>query len=567
MALAAKLEVIIAGNASGMNRATREASRSIQKLQKDVGKSVGKINGLFATIGIGLSLSGLTTMAKAAAEDAAALNQMALALKNATGATNEQVTSAEAYIQTLSNQLGIVDDELRPALTTLAQATGDVATAQGLLNLAADIAVDKHMSVEAAAKLVGKAYNGNTTSLTKYYSSAKNAADPLAEVARLTKGAAEAAADSDPFKRLTTIFENLVETLGSYLLPYVQQFADWLSTEQGQTTLTQIADAFKNIAIAVFNIISWLSNNFWLAASILGLIKLVGVFWELAKVIGVVRKAYKEMVILQTIMAALKTLTGPQALILALGAAATVAAFIEALPHMFPEAAITAPIIDPFTPSGTAPPKVGDPNLPTAKTKLDPLKKVNDALKRGITTLKKQLENVRKLIASYGEKFRGAVSLSFGIIERGSKKLFRADRYVRELNRMRDALKDYQSNLAKLRTMGGSAATPLINELLGMSPEDAAAAMSSFVQSPGLFAQAVATTNQLGAMGRGVGRTVSQMAGNQTEVQMLNEIKLLRDDLAKGKNTYNITSTMTATQIVNAIRAWERSTGRRVLVG
>jgi hypothetical protein len=71
----------------------------------------------------------------------------------------------------------------------------------------------------------------------------------------------------------------------------------------------------------------------------------------------------------------------------------------------------------------------------------------------------------------------------------------------------------------------------------------------------------------MAATGGLVGQQVNAMSGNQTQAEMLNEMKLLRKDLATGKNTYNVKATMSALEIVNQIKSWEKSTGRKVLVG
>ena len=44
----------------------------------------------------------------------------------------------DKFIDTLSNQVGIVDDDLRPAMGQLVRATGDTAKSQKLLRLALD---------------------------------------------------------------------------------------------------------------------------------------------------------------------------------------------------------------------------------------------------------------------------------------------------------------------------------------------------------------------------------------------------------------------------------------------
>jgi len=190
-----------------------------------------------------------------------------------------------------------------------------------------------------------------------------------------------------------------------------------------------------------------------------------------------------------------------------------------------------------------------------------------EALTAAIATLRDKLAEARKLIADTVAKFRDSVDTAFGLVQRGSGIIFRADRYIRELKRMKAATADFNNNLQKLRDMGGKAANPLLEQILSKSPEEAAAIMRSFTASPDLFAQAISTTNELAATGKLAGAQASAMAGNQTQAEMLSEIKLLRGDLAAGKNTYNIKATMSALEIVNQIRAFEKSTGKKVLVG
>jgi len=49
---------------------------------------------------------------------------LANSLRNTTGATNAAIASVEGYISKLQLQVGIADDELRPALSKLAAVTG-----------------------------------------------------------------------------------------------------------------------------------------------------------------------------------------------------------------------------------------------------------------------------------------------------------------------------------------------------------------------------------------------------------------------------------------------------------
>jgi uncharacterized protein YoxC len=562
------LSVTLLGDNSNMKRSMTDAQKHLKKFESSVKGSIGKMNGLFATLGVGLSVAAFTKMAQAAASDAKSLALMTTAIKNATGATDESIASSEAYIQSLSNQFGILDDDLRPALTVLTSTYGDLNQAQAALVPTLDLAAYAQVDATTAANALAKAQKGNYKQLYSLIPALRGVADPMAKLQELTKGSAEAAANTDPFKKLQVIFDNLQETIGQYLLPYIEQFTTWLNTEQGQATLASLANGFITIANVVFNIITWLSNNKWLALTIAGFAGWVKITWSLFKVFVAIRKVMKEMTVIQAIGAAMKTAIGPAGIIAALGSAALVTAAVLNVGNLFNDNAGAAPIIEPFAAQSIATPTTVQSGLKaTTGTTQKVIKKTTDDVKKGIETLKKQLTTVRDLIKSFTDKFRNAVELSFGIIDRATGKMFRADRFVKELRRVRDATKDFAKNMAALQAIGGKAATPLLNQILGMSPEEGAAILQGFVQSPQLFQEAIALGGNLANTGATVGRAVSTMQGNQTEQQMLNEIKLLRADLASGKNTYNIKGTMTATEIVNAIRTWEKTNGKKVLVG
>jgi len=104
---------------------------------------------------------------KAAIEDEAAQLRLANALKNVTGATQAQISAVEEQILKTSLATGVADDQLRPALQRLATATGSVTKSQDLLNLALDISAATGKSVETVSNALGKAYEGNTSSLSR----------------------------------------------------------------------------------------------------------------------------------------------------------------------------------------------------------------------------------------------------------------------------------------------------------------------------------------------------------------------------------------------------------------
>jgi hypothetical protein len=566
------LSITVLADVAKLKKGMGEASRSLKGLESNVKATAGRINGALGAIGVGFSISALVGMSKAAGEDARAFGVMANAIKNATGATDAQIQAADDYIQRLSMQTGITDDELRPAMQILASTYGDVTQAQDALGVAADLAAYKGISAEAAAQALAKAHKGNFTALEKLVPAIKGAADPLGELQRLTEGSAEASANSDPWARLNIIFENLQETIGTYLLPYLSAFGEWLSSPVGQEKMQMLSDAFGRVLEFVMNIVTWLSDNMWLVVLIGSMVVLVKTFITVYTITKKIIAAFKAMTVLQVVANAVKGMVGPAAIAGAIAAAAIGTGIVLGIGAMFPDDETAVDVPEAPTRQVIALPKPVKPpipkggKLPTVKDRAAAAKQAKDDIEKAIKTLQDQLAKVQKLIAETAQKFRDSVDMSVGLVTRGLGQIFRADRYVRELKRMQKATKDFSTNLKLLRAMGGQAANPLLEQILSKSPEEAAAIMRSFVASPTLFADAIKTSADLAKTGAGVGATINQMQGNQSQQALVNEIKLLRNDLAGGKNTYNIKATMTATEILNAIRRWEKSAGRKVLV-
>src|SRR5262245_13610160 len=94
----------------------------VAEFGRNVGDVIGKVIDFGeATIG-------------AAAADADAQAKLAQSLRTTTGATDTQIASAERFISNLSQSAAIADDDLRPALATLARGFGDTEKAQSALS-------------------------------------------------------------------------------------------------------------------------------------------------------------------------------------------------------------------------------------------------------------------------------------------------------------------------------------------------------------------------------------------------------------------------------------------------
>ena len=172
---------------------------------------------------------------KAALADEQSQVKLASALENATNATKAQIAATEDSIDKMARATGVADDQLRPALARLALSTNSTSKAQELLSLALDISTQTGKPLEGVANALGRAYDGNTTSLGKLgvgLSSAELKAMSFTDVQRklsdLFGGAAAKNAETyqGRMDRLKVAFDESVEAIGYRLLPILQSLID-----------------------------------------------------------------------------------------------------------------------------------------------------------------------------------------------------------------------------------------------------------------------------------------------------------------------------------------------------
>jgi hypothetical protein len=189
----------------------------------------------FGAVGIGLGLKavtdGLLDAAKAASIDAKSMQLLNNQLVRNANATNAQVAANNKFIDTLALQVGIADDQLRPAQARLARATGSTAKSQELLKLALDASAVSGRPLESVSTALAKAFNGNTTSLKRMFPELSKSKDIIGDLTKAVKGAAQEQAD--PFARMNVAFGELQEKLGAVILPYILDFIDTMMKPGG----------------------------------------------------------------------------------------------------------------------------------------------------------------------------------------------------------------------------------------------------------------------------------------------------------------------------------------------
>ena len=191
---------------------------------------------------------------KAAIEDEKAQTQLAIAIKAATGATDENIKSIEQQILKTSLATGVADDQLRPALSRLVLSTNDTQKATDLLNLALDVSAATGKPLESVTNALGKAYDGNTTALAKLgigYGAAelkgKDFSTVAGELSAQFSGSALTSAQTyqGQIDRLKVAFDESKETLGTALLPIVQTFVTFLN-DTALPIFNQVVSAFTD---------------------------------------------------------------------------------------------------------------------------------------------------------------------------------------------------------------------------------------------------------------------------------------------------------------------------------
>lgn len=225
-----------------------DLNKKLKSANGDVESSAGKLGEFSKKAGVAFAAAAAAAGAyatklavdgvKAAIEDEKAQTQLALALENATGATNAQIKATEDSILQMSLATGVADDKLRPALGRLVRSTGDITKAQDLLAIALDVSTATGKPLEAVANSLGKAYDGNTTALGKLglgLDAAELKTMTFTEVqGKLTElfgGAAAANADTYAGKiaRVQVAFDETKETLGQALLPILDKLLSFIN--------------------------------------------------------------------------------------------------------------------------------------------------------------------------------------------------------------------------------------------------------------------------------------------------------------------------------------------------
>lgn len=217
-------------NDRGVKRA-QKSFRDFGKTASGLGKSIK--SAMLPAVAAAGALAGIAVKAtKAAIDDAASQDQLALALKNSTKATKRQVSAVEDYISATTLATGVTDTDLRGAFAQLARTTKSTTKAQKLMNVALDVAAGTGKPLSQVAVALSRAYGGNVRALARLDPSLRNfisktttADQATAKLAANFAGASKRAAEgyAGQIARLRVAFDELLEQIGVALLPLFER--------------------------------------------------------------------------------------------------------------------------------------------------------------------------------------------------------------------------------------------------------------------------------------------------------------------------------------------------------
>ena len=199
--------------------------RGVDGLSNNLTRMLGPaLIGAAAAAGVAAVAFGVEGV-KAFVEDEAAAAKLAQTLDNL-GLAHD-TTQVEGMIDALQRETGVADEALRPAFDRLVRSIGNTAGATDALKLAMDVSAGTGKSLDSVVQALGKAYDGNTTGLSRLGAGLDKATLATGDMRLITQqlsstfsGQAETAAATyqGQLSRLSVGFSELQESFGAGFL-------------------------------------------------------------------------------------------------------------------------------------------------------------------------------------------------------------------------------------------------------------------------------------------------------------------------------------------------------------
>ena len=316
------LTLALAADIDGLKKGLDDADKVVKKSSDQIIDFGKKAAAAFAVVGAAATAFAISAIKNAAADEAAQ-RKLEETIRASTNATVEQTKAVGNYINQTSIAIGVTDDELRPSLARLIRSTNDVQKAQELLNLALDITAATGKPLEAVTNALGKAYDGNSTSLGRLGlgldQSVLKSKDFNSIYETLTKtfgnfAENEALTTEKQFARIKIAVDEAKESIGAALLPVVDRLAAFTlnvlvpnlnaliaglvgqnSVEAGITSATQGAYEFGEQLKSTIKFVISIKDELLVLGGIIGTVFAVSKVIAFATAIGTLVTAMKTL--------------------------------------------------------------------------------------------------------------------------------------------------------------------------------------------------------------------------------------------------------------------------------
>ena len=231
-----KVKITFDADFDDLKKGIKGSQAEVETFADKVGDFGKKAAVAFGIAGAAIGAFALAAV-KAAAEDETAQTKLQETIRNTTNATTEQIAGIDKYVTAQSIATATTDDVIRPALSRLLRATGDLTKSQELLTLSQEISVATGKPLEAVTNAVSKSFEGSNTALVKLGIGIDAATlktmtfDETQQLLNKTfdgfiENQSETAAFK--FKQISIAVDESKEAIGAALLPVVKQLADFL---------------------------------------------------------------------------------------------------------------------------------------------------------------------------------------------------------------------------------------------------------------------------------------------------------------------------------------------------
>lgn len=248
-------------------KAVNTALKEFKKLDKGASFFAKNIKYAYASAAVAASYYAkklAVDSVHAALADAKSQRILAQTLKSTTNASQAEIIATEASITSLSKKFGVVDDKLRPALSSLTLASKNTALASKDLALALDISAARGVDLETATRAITAAYRGNFGALNKLGAGITNAdikARDLNKIFIKVRGtfkgfaANEATSLEGQFKKITVAADDAKKIIGQGILDAITEVIGKQNdmsglTKQFETIAYTIGDIIRSVGIA-----------------------------------------------------------------------------------------------------------------------------------------------------------------------------------------------------------------------------------------------------------------------------------------------------------------------------